>query len=359
MIQKPRLKSFLTIYPLSTDTWALRGGDEELWRIKLGDGAARTLGLLLSHFDGNHDRAQILDDIEGDGGDRDFATRLLEHLEAGSFLEEADADGLSPDQLDRYREQITFFSRFTNAGGARLQSALAAARVGVVGDGRLAQRIVRGLERSGLGEVVVLAEGDGETRSDGGAVSRVPLDRKLIWPEDAEDEPPALMVLPQERHDPDLPEAMDELSQRHGVPWLLVRLLDAHEGWVGPLFIPDETASFASLEARLQGNLSFYDEYDALKSFIRQSGTPANPIGGLNAFHDALAAIAVSEIVKLLTGAMVPHLAGRFVTLSFLSWETQVHEVLRVPYLEPRSRRRPVLYPWKEPPYGDVETRRG
>ena len=52
MIDKPRLKSFLTVYPLSSDTWALRGGSEELWRIKLNDGAARTLGLLLSYLDG-------------------------------------------------------------------------------------------------------------------------------------------------------------------------------------------------------------------------------------------------------------------------------------------------------------------
>jgi bacteriocin biosynthesis cyclodehydratase domain-containing protein len=373
MIQKPRLKSFLTVYPLSSDTWALRGGAEELWRIKLNEGGARTLGLLLSYLDGSHEREAILDGLESDGGNRDIAARLLDHLDAGSFLEEADSDALTPEQADRYRDQIMFFSRFSKEGGVQAQATLASARVGVVGDGRLARRLVRGLERSGIGEVIVLAtdgkgarydgggarsNGDG-ARSAGGVVSYRALDRMSIWPEDAEDEPPAWWVLAQEAHDPHLPAAFDKFSQLHNVPWLLVRLLDAHEGWVGPLFVPGETASFASLEGRLRGNLTFYEEYEALDKFLRENAAAARPVGGLHASYDVLAAIAVSEIVKLVTGAMVPHLAGRFITLSFLTWETQVHDVLRIPHLEPRSQQRPVLYAWKEPPYGDAKTRRG
>lgn len=359
MIQKPRLKRFLTVFPLSSNAWALQGGYEELWRIKLGDGAARTLGLLLSYLDGRHERYAILEGLEKDGGDREIGARLLEHLEAGSFLEEADSGGLTPDQEERYRDQITFFSRFSKSGGAQAQATLAKARVGVVGDGRLARRLVRGLERSGIGKIVALApDGDG-ARLDDGAVSYVPLDRTSIWPENTESEPPGWWLLAQEAHDPHLPAALDELSRRQDVPWLLVRLLDAHEGWVGPLFVPGETASFASLEGRLRGNLEFFEEYEALNKFLGDDTTAANPVGGLHASYDVLAAIAVSEIVKLVTGAMVPHLAGRFITLSFLTWETQVHDVLRIPHLEPSSRQRPVLYPWKEPPFGDIKTRRG
>lgn len=366
MIQKPRLKSFLTVYPLSSDAWALRGGSEELWRVKLGEGGARTLGLLLSYLDGSHEREAILDRLESDGGDRNIAARLLDHLEAGSFLEEAGSDVLTPEQADRYRDQIIFFSRFTMEGGAQVQATLAAARVGVVGDGRLARRLVRGLERSGIGEVIVLTPGGEGARSkgngaesNGGVVSYRALDRKSIWPEDAEDEPPAWWILAQEAHDPHLPAAFDEFAHRENVPWLLVRLLDAHEGWVGPLFVPGETASFASLEGRLRGNLTHFEEYEALDKFLRESAAAARPVGGLHASYDVLAAIAVSEIVKLVTGAMVPHLAGRFITLSFLTWETQVHDVLRIPHLEPRARQRPALYPWKEPPFGDTKTRRG
>lgn len=366
MIQKPRLKRFLTVYPVSGDTWALRGGFEELWRVKLNEGAARTLGLLISYLDGSHDREAILDGLASDGGDREIAARLLEHLEAGSFLEEADSKGLTPDQAHRYRDQITFFSRFSKEGGAAAQAALAAARVGVVGDGRLARCLVRGLEGSGVGEIVILALGaedgsrsTGSNGSGGGVVSYHPLDRKTIWPEDSDQEPPDWLMLAQEAHDTQLPAAMDEFSRREDVPWLLVRLLDAHEGWVGPLFVPGETASYASLEGRLRGNLEFFEEYEALDKFLRESSNEARPVGGLHASYDVLAAIAVSEMVKLVTGAMVPHLAGRFITLSFLNWETQVHDVLRIPHLEPRSRQRPILYPWKEPPFGDTKTRRG
>lgn len=368
MIQKPRLKAFLTVYPLSSDTWALRGGYEELWRVKLSEGGARTLGLLLSHLDGGHDRDAILERLAADGCDREIAARLLDHLEAGSFLEEAGSDALPPEQVERYRDQILFFSRFSKAGGAQAQASLAAARVGVAGDGRLARRVVRGLERSGIGEVVAMTSGGKGARPGGngngaepkgGTVSHRALDRESIWPEDAEDEPPGWWVLAQEAHDPHLPVAFDKFAHRHDVPWLLVRLLDAHEGWVGPLFVPGETASFASLEGRLRGNLPFFEEYEAFDKLLREDSAAARPVGGLHASYDVLAAMAVSELVKLVTGAMVPHLAGRFVTLSFLTWETQVHDVLRIPHLEPRSRRGPALYPWKEAPFGDTKTRRG
>lgn len=357
MIQKPRLKRHLTVYPLSSDTWALRGGSEELWRVKLNEGAARNLGLLLSYLDGSHERDALLDSLAGDGGDSDIAARLLDHLEAASFLEDAAADTLPPEVAERFRDQIVFFSRFSQVGGAEAQTMLGDARVGVVGDGRLAHSVVRGLRESGVGEIVVLTSEDGAV-PEGDNVSRVPLDRSSIWPEDAEGEPPDWWVLTEDAHDPDLPAAFDQFAHRQGVPWLLVRLLEAHEGWVGPLFVPGDTASFASLEARLRGNLHHFEEYEALNGHLREKGSPANPVGGLNASYDVLAAIAVSELVKLITGTLAPHLAGRFITLSFLDWETQIHQVMRVPHLEPRSRKRPVLFPWKEASFGDPEKAR-
>lgn len=358
MIQKPRLKRYLTIYPLSSDTWALRGGSEELWRVKLSEGAARNLGLLLSYLDGTHERDSLLDSLANDGGDRDIAARLLDHLDTGSFLEDAASDTLPPEQAEQFREQIIFFSRFSQIGGAQAQGMLSEARVGVVGGGRLARNIVRGLRESGVGEIVVLSDQDSGSSYTDEDVSQIALDRTSIWPADAEVERPDWWILAEEAHDPDLPATFDKFAHREGVPWLLVRLLDAHEGWVGPLFVPGDTASFASLEARLRGNLHNYDEYEALNNHLREKGTAANPVGGLHASHDVLAAIAVSEMVKLITGTLAPHLAGRFVTLSFLTWETQIHEVMRVPHLEPRSRKRPVLYPWKEASFGDPQKAR-
>ncbi len=358
MIQMPRLKRYLTIYPLSSDTWALRGGSEELWRVKLSEGAVRNLGLLLSYLDGTHEREALLDSLASDGGDRDIAARLLDHLEAGAFLEDAASDTLPPEQAEQFRDQITFFSRFSQVGGAQAQTLLGEARVGVVGDGRLARSLVRGLRDSGIGEIVVLTDKVGGVSPEGENVKQVSLDRTAIWPADAVGEPPDWWILAEEAHDPDLPTAFDKFAHRQGVPWLLVRLLEAHEGWVGPLFVPGDTASFASLEARLRGNLHNYDEYEALNAHLRDKGTPANPVGGLHASHDVIAAIGVSEIVKLITGTLVPHLAGRFVTLSFLNWETQIHDVMCVPHLEPRSRKRPVLYPWKEASFGDPQKAR-
>jgi hypothetical protein len=78
----------------------------------------------------------------------------------------------------------------------------------------------------------------------------------------------------------------------------------------------------------------------------------------LSAFFEILAGVAVVELVKYLTGISVPHLAGRFITVRLTDWETEIHEVLKVPHLEAESGL-PRVFPWKEIPYDARKTRRG
>jgi bacteriocin biosynthesis cyclodehydratase domain-containing protein len=185
----------------------------------------------------------------------------------------------------------------------------------------------------------------------------VELDRSAIWPEDA-GELPDLFVVPQEAHDPHLLQAMDAFSKRRKTPWMLLRALDPHEGWIGPLFIPGETASYVSLEARYRGNHPFIEEYRACESFLLAAERPSARCGGLAAFADLLSAIAVSEIIKLVAEIAIPQIAGKFLTVNLSTWETELHEVLRVPRLEMESYSQPRVFPWKDIPYGDKQTRR-
>ncbi|MFY9824362.1 MAG: hypothetical protein WAM82_23505, partial [Thermoanaerobaculia bacterium] len=158
---------------------------------------------------------------------------------------------------------------------------------------------------------------------------------------------PQLIVVAQQAHDPVLLEAMDEFSRRTRVPWLLVRCLSAEEGWVGPLFVPFDTASYLSLEARLQANLPHVEDYRSLGDFVRESGRPPAGGGGLEPNFLVLAGIAAAEAVKLLSGFAVPQLAGRFLTVHFGTWVTEIHDVLRVPHLE-RPADAPPTFPWQE-----------
>jgi len=151
---------------------------------------------------------------------------------------------------------------------------------------------------------------------------------------------------------------MDAFSKRHGVPWMLVRATTQSEGWVGPLFIPGDTASYLSLEARLRGNMSQYDEYVAFDAHVRRSGMAAAEAGGLVAFAYALAGVAAVELVKLVSDITVPALAGKFISVSLGSLETDIHEVLRFPRLEDEAYSRPGVAPWKEVSYDAAPTRR-
>jgi hypothetical protein len=369
MIHKPKLKTFLTVFPISDTTWGLRGGSEELWRIKLRDESAiRTFSGLLPYLNGQHEFEDILTKVGEQGLDGETARRLLEHFESSSLIEEADSSGLSDEEADRYEDQITFFSRFSQEGGAKYQQLLRQARVAVIGEGGLGRSVCRHLEGAGFGEVITLSaepasaehagNGNGAAPRRGVKMRSLGLSRQSIWPEGEAGELPQVFILPQEAHDPQLLEAMDAFSKEKSVPWMLVRGMDPREGWVGPLFIPGETASYVSLEARLRGNAPYFNEYQAFDNFLRSSNSPSPACGGLSTFHDVLSGIAVAEVIKYVTSISVPQLAGRFLTIDLLTWETEVHDVLRIPRLEAEFYNRPRTFPWKEIPYGDKQTRR-
>src|SRR5262249_21395939 len=146
------------------------------------------------------------------------------------------------------------------------------------------------------------------------ATTVLELDAETIWP-DALPIPQVLIVC-QDAHDSRLLEGVDALSKRRRLSWMLVRLLDLEEAWVGPLFVPGETASYLSLDARLRANLPNVAEYTAFDAHVRSTGRPASRPGGLHASFDLIASIAVIETIKLVTEVKVPGLLGRFLTVN-------------------------------------------
>lgn len=362
MIDKPRLKCYLTVFPLADNTWGIRGGSEELWRIKLTDPrAVQGLGALLPFLDGSHHRAEILDCLDGGGGGSEVTAKLLQKLEDSGFLEESGSGGLGPAEATAFRDQITFFSRFTSQGGATLQARLRSVRVGLLGDSPFRERVLDHLSRAGVGEVVLLtADAEEMAPAAPGAtkISAALPHPERLWPDGLAGELPDILVFAQGASAPLLLDAIDAFSRGRVVPWLLLRATEPQEGWVGPLFIPGETASYRSLEARLKGNLPYFAEHEAFDAYLRGRQHAGHCAGSLHAFYDVLAAIGVAELIKLFTGIDIPQLAGRFVTVDYTTWATELHTVLKVPHLEDRAQSQPALYAWKEPPHGEIKTRR-
>lgn len=324
----------------------------------------RTLGVLLPWLTGGHALTDILDGVKADGVEGNDAVELLQRLEEAHLLEDGQHHGLSDQEQRHFRRQIAFFSRFTTEGGAKHQALLARTLVAIVGDGPFAESVCRQLDATGFGDILRLSEGQGADEYAASFVSRARLrtavlNREYIWrPVDGETTP-QVFVVPLDTHDPKLLEAMDTCSKTYKVSWLLVENVEFREGRVGPLFVPDETADYLSLKARLRGNLPFFDEHEAFDGYLRREDRASAPCGGLHAHYELLSAIATSEIVKYVTGITVPHLAGRMLTIGFANWETEMHDVLKIPRVDVRvANEVPAPFAWKEIPYAEIPSGR-
>lgn len=364
MIQKPRLKSYLSVFPLDTTTWGLRGGLDELSRVRLRDERAmRTFAAVLPFLNGQHQIESILGEVERQGIHRDAALQLIEQLAAASLIEEADSFGLSDEELVTFEQQLAFFSRFSSEGGAKYQKKVRESCVAVIGDGPLAARLRRQLEEGGVGRVLEVhlrrsaPTGANATNGDPAAPIVDELERHLAAV-NALQPPPDLTFLTQEAHDPFACEALDAFSKSRRAAWMLVRALDPHEGWVGPLFIPGEGACYLSLEARFRSNVVFYREYQAFYDHLRTKASASEPCGGLHSFFELLSAIAVTEAMKHLSGSSIPQLLSRFLTINLMTWELEAHDVLVVPRLGLETSKQPIAFPWKEVPYDATEEQR-
>lgn len=368
MFHKPKLKGFVTLFPLSPTTWGIRGGSDELWRIRMRDQQAfETFSVTLPYLNGTFTQDEIVAALAAKGIASSDVLQLLRQLQDVSLLEEAQAFGLSPAEEQRFEPQISFFSRYTAEGGARYQSRLRSSHVAVVGDGYLGRAVARSLASSGCGTITVLASDPaaGATIADASTTSDDwrpqwhvrPLDRSHLWSDDEADALPRLFIVAQEAEDPLLLQEMDALSKRHKAPWLLLRALESHVGWIGPLFVPDETACYRSLEARMRGNLSFFPEHDTFTRHLTEAGRPSAAVGMLHAFADILAGMAVTDAVKFITEFGMPATAGRFFTLNLMTWDIEVHDVLRVPRLG-LDATTPSLFSWKDMPQDETEGHR-
>jgi ribosomal protein S12 methylthiotransferase accessory factor len=112
-----------------------------------------------------------------------------------------------------------------------------------------------------------------------------------------------------------------------GKPWLLVKLI-GHTAWLGPLFVPGETACWECLAQRLGTNRQ-------LESYIQRRKGDAAPLPtarvALPTTIELAANLAATEIFKWLAQGKNEQLKGQLLTLNTLSMEMQTHQLVRRP----------------------------
>jgi oxazoline/thiazoline synthase len=114
-----------------------------------------------------------------------------------------------------------------------------------------------------------------------------------------------------------------------GRPWLLVKP-GGVEPWIGPLFVPPETACYQCLRQRLQRNRlvhTFVADKKGLSEIPRPG--PAS----LSATVDAACDIAAVEVAKFLAGAPLG-LAGKVLSVDARDWAVRAHALLKHPGCE-------------------------
>jgi bacteriocin biosynthesis cyclodehydratase domain-containing protein len=337
--------------------WNLFKGSEELVRVSpKTNEACEALEVLIGLLDGRYDRSSIISTLIQHGVREMTVRKLLDYFEANQLLEECVDTALVPDV--RAERQLTFLSHFSTDGGHQLQTILKDSKISVICSEGFDGVLLRQLSEAGIGHVHLFhvdREADStymlrDSLSPACRVTVSNLDRSNFEQVYADDLLPNLFLVGLDTHDPDLLGKVERFSFERNVPWCPVQITSPRELCVGPIFLPRDSACYSCMEGRRLSNLSLPNEYLALRNHLESQHQSSRPIGGLAPVFEVAAGIVVVEIVKFLTKFSVPQLVGRFLALDTLTWQTEIHDVLRLPQCRCRTGQ-PTHFPWKEASY--------
>jgi len=359
---KPKMKDYLEIIRRGDAEMEIIAGPEEILLVK--GSSVKELYRLIPLLDGTRTYSEILSELGNEDEVKAILNVLLEH----SVVEEgAIPDSFTQEELEFLREQLIFFShargqdqRDKYAAQLRLKESTAA----IISAGSLGPslELVHSLCLNGVGTITVLRLGESKDieRLKRSIDSTSPcthfdalgpilaIDQVIETLSDLIEERKASIVIVCLGGVlfPSLLRETNRVCTQFRVAWMIVQGPHGGTGQVGPIFIPGELPCYACLEARIKSNLEFFDQYDALEKELTRRRRASAEYGSLPQFAKMLAAVASTEIVKYLSGIAAPALLGSYITLNLLTYESQYHRVLRVPYCEHCGKSGVPLSPW-------------
>lgn len=304
-MDRPRVKPHVVAVLVSPGNLLVRGPG--LFVRYAGD-TAEPIHAILRLFDGTRTVAQV---ARASGHTEEDVRDVLAALDADGVVEDAGEDArLDLDAAMRARlgPQLQLFSHLS-AHPSRLQNALGASRVIVLGAGPLVEPIARLVGASGASverhEIdplrVVASELERAIQGRDHAVLAL-------------DAPFRIAFL-----------AMNEAALAQRVRWTAV-VLDGLEACVGPTVIPGESACWRCHDLREKGA---HPNLERLLAYEAKAPHPPRALG-TPAFAEAVAALAAHALVLTLSGGALP-LVGRVTRVGMLDLQARSHRVLRVP----------------------------
>lgn len=107
--------------------------------------------------------------------------------------------------------------------------------------------------------------------------------------------------------------------------------LDGYIGRVGPAIIPGQTPCFKCYELRMKSNLEAYDEYIAFENYVKGKESPSEKYGSIYSLNAIVGNYISLEVLKMITNFDLPETYGKVLHLNFLSLESTLHNILKLP----------------------------
>lgn len=333
--------------------------------------AKKWLNKLLLLLNGKHDLAHIIKSLRKYVQAKEVRAIISELYEKG-LLENAAEEvqyrwRFSEDELERYTDQIRFFSHFAIKPRQSIvprfplpipqnkydvQARLKDASVLVVGCGIIGSRIVKALALCGVGRIIGLDNGKvhkTDTYKDswyttkelgqpygtvlGELVRQVNphvtfehvqpriLSRKTLAPLLKKVN---IAVLSLDEINVDLYEDFNIACLEQGTVWTSCRI-QGFEVEIGPTVIPRETPCYKCLELRNKGNLPSY-EYLILEDYLHKSRLKLETLNMIPVVD-----LTALEVIKTLTYFTSPTTYGRVFSFNLLSFSSHLHPILKLP----------------------------
>jgi len=164
---------------------------------------------------------------------------------------------------------------------------LATCRIILLGAGRLAKKIAQCLRDAGAIQIKEISGSEPDS-----------------WPLLEQLRHADIAVVCTDLPRPDICELVNKAALTCNLPWLLVQM-DGRDGWLGPLFIPQETGCYTCLMQRLL-SCSFHAETDKAVHAAALRTPFTETLELLPPFADLLAATAALELIRHLTELSPP-----------------------------------------------------
>jgi bacteriocin biosynthesis cyclodehydratase domain-containing protein len=342
----PKLINELDIIPMLNASIQFRGTGRPV--LLTGFLTLDLIPQLTKLLDGNHTVPEIVQEL--DEFEEKEILECLRLLYLKGLIEDEDKEAkkqFSVEELDYYKDQIRFLSRFVGATRAsdcryRIQLALKESRVLVLESGYLGKRLLEDLCVSGIGCICAVALD--ENRHTSALYKKIAALNPYIsfeiatkgLPRSQQDcekviakTKPNLVVVATHRMVPQLYDWVNKACITQKTNWTRV-CLEESLGILGPSVVPFQTACYTCYDTRSKANSPqyiediFYEEYLKHSKEIKQR-TEFRP------WSQAVASLCTIEIIKLLTYLAMPATYNRVFSIDFLTGESGFARVLKLP----------------------------